>query len=190
MQRGHSGTLYVDVQNDGLVADSLKVTGPGGAHGFTVGYYRGATNVTPQVHAGTFSTGSIAPGAHVTLRVLIKVVAGSNSSTRLPGHGQVVSWAPSMPSSDRPRNVGLGWTSSNRSHLGSLRQGALSWSLVPALLSTRELVDAYRRTGSGRSMRRTLAKFWSPNTSWRANAASLLAFITSGTPSAFHHQLG
>ena len=83
VHRGHSGTLYVDVQNDGLLADTLKVTGHRGAHGFTVGYYRGATNVTSQVLAGTFSTGGMASGAHLTLRVVIKVAAGSTNSTSL-----------------------------------------------------------------------------------------------------------
>jgi hypothetical protein len=84
VQRGHSGTLYADIQNDGLSTDTLKVTGPGGAQGFTLTYFQGATNVTSQVLAGTWSTGSLAPGAHVTLKVVIKVAAGSaNSGTFL-----------------------------------------------------------------------------------------------------------
>jgi len=84
VQRGHSGTLYADIQNDGLSADTLKVTGPGGAQGFTLTYFHGATNVTSQVLAGTWSTGSLAPAAHVTLKVVIKVAAGSaNSGTFL-----------------------------------------------------------------------------------------------------------
>jgi hypothetical protein len=84
VQRGHSGTLYGDIQNDGLSADTLKVTGPAGAQGFTLTYFRGATNVTSQVLAGTWSTGSLAPAAHVTLKVVIKVAAGSaNSGTFL-----------------------------------------------------------------------------------------------------------
>jgi len=84
VQRGHSGTLYADIQNDGLSADTLKVTGPAGAQGFTLTYFHGATNVTGQVLAGTYSTGSLAPGAHVTLKVVIKVASGSaNSGTFL-----------------------------------------------------------------------------------------------------------
>lgn len=84
VQRGHSGTLYADIQNDGLAAAAFKVTGPGGAHGFTLTYFHGATNVTWQVLAGTYSTGSLAPGAHLTLKVVIKVAAGSaNSGTFL-----------------------------------------------------------------------------------------------------------
>jgi hypothetical protein len=55
VHRGHSGTLYADIQNDGLSADTLKVTGPGGAQGFTLTYFLGTTNanVTSQVLAGT-----------------------------------------------------------------------------------------------------------------------------------------
>jgi hypothetical protein len=84
VHRGHSGTLYADIQNDGLSADTLKVTGPGGAQGFTLTYFQGATNVTSQVLSGTWSTGSLALGAHVTLKVVIKVAAGSaNSGTFL-----------------------------------------------------------------------------------------------------------
>ena len=84
VQRGHSGTLYADIQNDGLFADTFKVTGPPGAHGFTLTYFHGATNVTSQVTAGTYSTGSLAPAAHLTLKVVIKVAAGSaNTGTFL-----------------------------------------------------------------------------------------------------------
>jgi hypothetical protein len=80
VQRGHSGTLWADFQNDGLSADTLKVTGPSGANGFSVSYYQGATNVSSQVYAGSFSTSNMTPGAHTTLKVVIKVAAGSVSS--------------------------------------------------------------------------------------------------------------
>jgi hypothetical protein len=84
VQRGHRGRVYADIQNDGLTADTLKVTGPGGANGFTLTYFHGATNVTSQVLAGTFSTGSLAPRAHLTLKVVIRVAHGSaNSGTFL-----------------------------------------------------------------------------------------------------------
>lgn len=80
VSRGNSGTLYVDIQNDGLSADTLTVHGPGVANGFTPTYFHGATNVTSQVRAGTYSTGSLAPGAHVTIRVVITVALGSANS--------------------------------------------------------------------------------------------------------------
>jgi hypothetical protein len=43
-------------------------------------YFNGASNVTSQVVAGTFSTGSLAPAAHLTLKVVIAVAAGSDNS--------------------------------------------------------------------------------------------------------------
>jgi hypothetical protein len=84
VQRGHSGHLYVDVQNDGLTADTLKLTGPGGSQGFKLTYFHAGSNVTSQVLNGNFSTGSLAPGAHVTVKVVIAVQHGSaNSGTFL-----------------------------------------------------------------------------------------------------------
>ena len=94
VSRGHSGTLYADIQNDGLSADTLKVTGPGGAQGFTVTYFHGATNVTSQVRAGTYSTGSLAPGAHVTIKLVIKVASGSANSRHVPDLGQSLPGVP------------------------------------------------------------------------------------------------
>ena len=69
--RGHSGVLFANIQNDGLTADAPKVFGPTGSAGFTVSYFHGPTNVTAQVSAGTFSTGALAPGASVTLKVVV-----------------------------------------------------------------------------------------------------------------------
>ena len=109
VSRGHSGTLYVDIQNDGLSADTLKVTGPGGAQGFTVTYFHGATNVTSQVRAGTYSTGSLAPGAHVTIKVVIKVASGSANSRHVPDLGQVRARRPRRRGQgDREREVAHG----------------------------------------------------------------------------------
>ena len=47
-------------------------------------YFSGSTNVTGQVHAGTFSTGSLAPGAHTTLKMVVHLSATSaNTGTFL-----------------------------------------------------------------------------------------------------------
>jgi hypothetical protein len=75
--RGHSGTLFLNFQSDGLLADTLTITGTGTAHGFTVTYFRGATNVTSQVKNGTYSTGSLAPGGSSTLKMVVKLSASS-----------------------------------------------------------------------------------------------------------------
>jgi hypothetical protein len=80
VNRGHSGKLFVDLQNDGLTADSLKVTGVNGSHGFSLHYFQGSSNITSQVLSGTFSTGSLAPGGHLTLKVVIDVAHGSDNS--------------------------------------------------------------------------------------------------------------
>jgi len=93
VKRGHKGALYADIQNDGLFTDTFKVTGPGGAHGFHLTYFKGATDVTSQVLAGTFSTGSLAPQSHLTLKVVIKVDPQSNSS----GHFLMTAKSPGAP---------------------------------------------------------------------------------------------
>ncbi len=77
---GHNGTFYVSIQNDGLVATSYTVKGTGSARGYTVHYYRGATNVTAKVKAGTYSTGAIAARGSITLRVVVHVAASSAHS--------------------------------------------------------------------------------------------------------------
>jgi hypothetical protein len=76
----HTGTFYVSIQNDGLVSASFSIKGVGGAHGYTVRYYRGATNVTTAVKAGTYSTGAIGPRSAITLKMLVTRAATSASS--------------------------------------------------------------------------------------------------------------
>jgi hypothetical protein len=73
--RGSSGVLFANIQNDGLTADSLQVGATGQATGFTVRYFRGTTDVTSQVNAGKFSTGNLAPGASLTLKIVVKLAA-------------------------------------------------------------------------------------------------------------------
>jgi hypothetical protein len=75
--RGSSGVLFANIQNDGLTADDLKVFGPTGAAGYAVRYFDGPTEVTSQVAAGTFSTGTLAPGANVTLKIVVHLSASA-----------------------------------------------------------------------------------------------------------------
>jgi hypothetical protein len=77
--RGHKATLYVDVQNDGIVPAVFSLHHNGAAAGFSVGYYVGTTNVTADIKAGTFVTSSLGPAAHQTLRMVIKVASSSAS---------------------------------------------------------------------------------------------------------------
>jgi hypothetical protein len=78
--RGKSSSLFVEIQNDGLFSDSFTVKGTGSARGYTVNYFNGATKVTQGVKAGTFSTGSVAPGQHLTLKVTVKRATASAKS--------------------------------------------------------------------------------------------------------------
>jgi gamma-glutamyl phosphate reductase len=48
-----------------------------GAHGITARYYRGRTNITAAVRAGTYATASLAPRASVVLRVVVRAARSS-----------------------------------------------------------------------------------------------------------------
>jgi hypothetical protein len=78
--RRHTGTFYVSIQNDGLVSATFTIKGTGGARGITVRYYRGATNVTTAVKAGTYSTGAVAARSSVTLKMVVTLAASTASS--------------------------------------------------------------------------------------------------------------
>jgi hypothetical protein len=71
LARRHTATFYVSIQNDGLVTAAFKVQSFGSATGYAVRYFRGATNVTAAVVAGTYSTGAIGPRGAITLRMQV-----------------------------------------------------------------------------------------------------------------------
>lgn len=79
VKRGKKATLYADFQNDSLFPDDLTVHGTGAARGFSISYFNGTGDVTAKVKAGTWDTLVIAPGRHLTLKVVIKVAASSRS---------------------------------------------------------------------------------------------------------------
>ena len=81
-------TFEISVQNDGTgSADSFKLKATGAASSkFTVKYFKGATDITAAVVAGSYSTASLAPGATLTITVKVTVkstAAVGNSVTRL-----------------------------------------------------------------------------------------------------------
>jgi hypothetical protein len=82
--RGGSVTAYVRVQNDRPGFDSLKVRGvAAGASGYTVRYFRGTTDITSAVVAGSYAIENVAPGAYLDLKVKITVTtAATAGSTR------------------------------------------------------------------------------------------------------------
>jgi uncharacterized membrane protein len=70
-------TFTVRIQNDGNVADTFRVKGRGATNRYAVTYRNGQTNVTAQVVAGTFTTGSLAPGGFRELRLTVKPKAST-----------------------------------------------------------------------------------------------------------------
>ena len=60
VRRGRSVRLTVRLENDGTAADRIRVTGSRPNADFAVAYFRGSTNITRYVLAGTYRTGSLA----------------------------------------------------------------------------------------------------------------------------------
>ena len=94
VRRGQSGTFFIRIQNDGLSTDAFKVHGTGSARGFSVKYFSGPMDATGAVRAGTLSTGPLAPGDHVTLKMVVKV---ANSSANI---GSFLTKAKSGPNTE------------------------------------------------------------------------------------------
>ena len=81
--RRHTVTYDVTVQNDAPFADVLRLKGTASNANFTVSYQVGATDVTAQVVAGTYTTPSLAPGATQKVRVVVTVGAAAPSGSSL-----------------------------------------------------------------------------------------------------------
>ena len=59
----------ISIQNDGNRSDRFKVKATGTAtSGWKVAYFRGTTNITSAIVAGTFQTSSLAPSATYLIR--------------------------------------------------------------------------------------------------------------------------
>ncbi|MDT4928605.1 MAG: hypothetical protein QOF92_1472 [Pseudonocardiales bacterium] len=69
--RGKSVSVYVKIQNDGLVTASFTIKGSQANHGITTGFYRAGANITARMRAGTYPTGNIGPRAVGLIRVVI-----------------------------------------------------------------------------------------------------------------------
>jgi len=81
VSHGHSVTYYTNFQNDGLVPAVFTIKGTGSATGYSVKYYRGTTNVTTAVKAGTYVTSTIAARSSYTLRVVVTRSLSSTASS-------------------------------------------------------------------------------------------------------------
>lgn len=84
---GETITFGLSIENDGTAAEIFKVKATGGAAGqYTIKYYRGNTDITAKISAGTYVTTSLAPGGStlITAKVKVKLTAAAGSSvTRL-----------------------------------------------------------------------------------------------------------
>ncbi len=72
-----AATFYARVQNDGNVTEPIKVKGTAGTTRFTVAYFAGTTNITPQVVAGTYQTAALAPGAKTNIKIVVTARSGA-----------------------------------------------------------------------------------------------------------------
>lgn len=95
--RGTTRTFHVKLQNDGPELDELKVKGvASGSAGYTIRYLSGTTDITAAVVAGTYSTGALAPGASVTIKV--KITATSSAAVGSARNADVTARSATDPS--------------------------------------------------------------------------------------------
>ncbi len=74
--------FYVQVQNDSLLADDIRVVGTRESSAFAVRYFLGSRQVSPLVKDGTLVFPAMAPGAHRTLTIEIEARAGAAPGSR------------------------------------------------------------------------------------------------------------
>jgi hypothetical protein len=73
---GSTAKFGISIQNDGSLADSFNLSASGAAvTGYTIHYLRGTNDITSAVLAGTYRTGTLAPGAAVLITVKVGVGA-------------------------------------------------------------------------------------------------------------------
>jgi YVTN family beta-propeller protein len=78
---GFGDQFNVKIENDGSVDDHFSAHGAGSSTKFKVTYWSGPFNVTPDVVAGTFQTGSLTPGGSQILTVFIFAKRGVRLGT-------------------------------------------------------------------------------------------------------------
>jgi Arylsulfotransferase (ASST) len=88
-RRGGVLTALVMFQDDGTEVDTLRLRGARNTAAFQVRFFRGATDISPGVKAGTFETWSLEPGDYYPLRVEVRVrptaPPGAEQRIRLTG---------------------------------------------------------------------------------------------------------
>jgi hypothetical protein len=76
-------TFFITAQNDGSMAEQLRVKGQPGTINYAVRYLSAGHDITAAVRSGTYLTPSLAPGAVRTIKVVVTVGAHA------PAGGQV-----------------------------------------------------------------------------------------------------
>jgi hypothetical protein len=64
----------ITVQNDGTRADRFRLAASGETTGYVVKFFRGTTNITSAVMAGTYRTPSLAPGDTYLIKAKVTIV--------------------------------------------------------------------------------------------------------------------
>ena len=90
---GEKFTFALKIQNDGTVSGRFKVKAPSSS--WKIKYFRGSTNITSSVVAGTYQTSSLPPGARIEITVqvdldtmdadpvrLVTITSSSNSTKK------------------------------------------------------------------------------------------------------------
>jgi hypothetical protein len=80
---GEVHRFRISIQNDGVLADQIKVKGAGSGSGWRVQYFYQTTNITPQVIAGTFLTPSLPPGAAYAIKAKLTTKTHPHKLVRL-----------------------------------------------------------------------------------------------------------
>ena len=83
VHRGKHGTFYLKFENDGLVSDAYLLHATGHAKGFAATYTVAGVNATSQIKAGTYPTGTLAPGATITVKLVVAVANSAGRSVSL-----------------------------------------------------------------------------------------------------------
>jgi len=92
VKRGQTLTLYLSVQNDGRRDERFGVQGGRSTSAFRVRYYKGKTDITSTVIAGTYRTAKLSPRGTATIKVLVTAYPGSSVGARVTR--TVVAWSP------------------------------------------------------------------------------------------------
>jgi hypothetical protein len=81
---GRTITFGISIQNDGTAADGFTVKATGNASNkYMVTYYRGKTNITAKVVAGTYKITSLAPGASSMIKAKVRVKSTARVNSKL-----------------------------------------------------------------------------------------------------------